>query len=265
MISLRKLFEYRLYYAQVILHRLQGKANMDMRTNGEFNVLRRLIGRNSYVIDVGCNIGGWISEARRVSTGEQARFLAVDANSNVLEALRHKFQGDKRVSVRHCAISDFVGKANLWRDANNMLSTSNSLYRHYYLVGGGSVDVVTLDVILSELRWPRVDFLKLDIEGSEVPALRGGSEAMNTGAIRYIQFEYSNTWIKAHTSLEDVFDICSKTGYRAYRILPKGLTLLEEYHYLLDDFVYANILLVAPGLQVPLSIRKNTLPSFNTL
>jgi len=270
LISPRKLLKYWLYYSQVLLHRLNGKQNMDMRSNGEFNTLRRSLGIEAYVIDVGSHVGDWTYEATQIATGDASRFLAIDGNSALLEPLQQRFQGDKRVSVRHCAISDFLGKADFQRrDQNDAFCGSNSVYRHYYLAGGGSsveiVDVVTLDAILSELGWPRIDFLKLDVEGSEVPALRGASDAMSRAAIRMIQIEYNQTWIKARTSLEDVFDICHKTGYQLYRILAKGLMSFEEYHYLLDDFVYANMLLVAPGSQLPLPVRKNTVPSFKSL
>ncbi len=127
-----------------------------MRTNGEFNALHRLVGQDAYLIDVGSNVRDWADESTRVATGEQSRFLAIDANSKFLETLRRSFQGDRRISVRHCAVSGFIGKANFWRNANDVFSGSNSLYHHHYLAGANTtVDVVTLGVTLSQLGWPR--------------------------------------------------------------------------------------------------------------
>ena len=41
--------------------------------------------------------------------------------------------------------------------------------------GKVEVPVTTLDKIVEELRLPRVDFIKMDIEGAEREALRGAS------------------------------------------------------------------------------------------
>lgn len=47
----------------------------------------------------------------------------------------------------------------------------------YNLVKGDQVDVTTLDALMPLARYP-VTLIKLDVQGSEVPALRGGSELL---------------------------------------------------------------------------------------
>jgi FkbM family methyltransferase len=43
---------------------------------------------------------------------------------------------------------------------------------------GGTVETVTLDELVDGLGLPRVDFLKLDVEGAELAALKGGSRVL---------------------------------------------------------------------------------------
>lgn len=41
------------------------------------------------------------------------------------------------------------------------------------------VPLTTIDEIVAELKLPRVDFIKMDIEGAEKPALRGAKNTIN--------------------------------------------------------------------------------------
>jgi hypothetical protein len=51
------------------------------------------------------------------------------------------------------------------------------------------VQMRTLDGIFEELGWPRIDFLKMDLQGYELEALKGATRALSSGLIRVILTE----------------------------------------------------------------------------
>lgn len=62
-----------------------------------------------------------------------------------------------------------------------------------------------------------IDLLKLDVEGHELPVLRGMGEVRPDR----IQFEFGKSHICARSFLRDFFETLS--GYKLYRVLPNGL------------------------------------------
>ena len=72
-----------------------------------------------------------------------------------------------------------------------------------------------------------VNFLKLDIEGSEYKALMGAKKSLRNGYIDYIQIEYNQTWIKAQATIEKLLFLSKKYNYCLFRI--KNSTLITHW------------------------------------
>ena len=122
------------------------------------------------------------------------------------------------------------------------------------------MDIFTIDQIFNELKWGKVDLLKLDIEGSEMEALEGAKKSFEKEIINITQIEYNPTWIKANRSLENLFDFKEKFSLDMFRLTKTGLLPLNKYHHSLDDFNYQNIILIKKGISIPMRILKKPLP-----
>ena len=90
--------------------------------------------------------------------------------------------------------------------------------------------------------------------------VRAYNSTLNKGLINYIQLEYNQTWILSGSSINDIFKLCKLYNYELYRICPKELLKISSYHYLLDDFVYCNLLLIKKGCTLPLPCYKEAIP-----
>lgn len=79
-------------------------------------------------------------------------------------------------------------------------------------------------------------------------------------SIDYILFEYNQTWINNGASIEKIFQLSNKYGYKLFRIKNDKLLSISNYSYLLDDFVYCNMLLVKNDADLPLKCVREALP-----
>jgi FkbM family methyltransferase len=132
------------------------------------SVLSRLLSRTSNVLDVGCHIGSFLSLVQQIAS--DGRHVAIEASPLKARMLRRKFTG---VEVKQIAISDRSGSAtfedNLDRPGFSRLQGEHPSGRGVKVY---EVETATLD----SLDLGSFDLVKLDIEGAELAALRGGTE-----------------------------------------------------------------------------------------
>ena len=262
--KLKKLYTYRYYYLETWAKRGSGRGLQDPVTNGEFDFLRRIVARHAEtrILDIGANIGEYVEAALQVPNAPGLRIHAVEAHPAVQETLRAKLT-DPRASLGAYAVSAEAGEATFYAISDKTeTSGSDSLYGHPYLTKGipFTVPVTTISDVMAELGWEHVHLAKLDIEGAEVPALRGARAAMQAHAIDFLQLEYNQTWITANASLRDVFDLCEETGYKIFRLAPWGLLPLPGYSFLIDDFFFQTVMLMSPNAEAPMPIGHKPMP-----
>ncbi|ADM10309.1 putative nodulation protein noeI-putative methyltransferase [Parvularcula bermudensis HTCC2503] len=259
-----RFFNYYRYYAEHIAHRLNGKSNGDMRTNGEFALLEAALSPGACVVDIGMNKGEWLQEAYGFAAGAGARFIGVDANPAAIDAATRRLGERETIEFVQAGVSDAAGRATFFIGDASGVPGDSSLFKHYYLERSGGieldVEITTLDTILADKAVTSVDFMKMDIEGSELPALRGATEALAAGRIKRIQMEYNQTWLRSGSSIEKLFDLLKPHGFRLFRLTPSALLEMSTYNYTLDDFVFSNLVAVLPGYEPRMPIKSNWHP-----
>jgi len=104
------------------------------------------------------------------------------------------------------------------------------------------VQVFTLDEFTTENNISRIDFLKIDTEGNELSILKGAKNLLDECKIGCIHFEFNEMNVVSRTFMRD-FRIILK-NYQLYRLLPKGLLLLNDSPIASELFAYQNILAV---------------------
>lgn len=83
------------------------------------------------------------------------------------------------------------------------------------------VQVTTIDSFCTERAIARIDFLKLDIEGSELPALRGATRMMAARALPVILVETTLTGTDRSTT-EEIDRLLRTAGYRSFHVERNG-------------------------------------------
>jgi FkbM family methyltransferase len=173
--------------------------------------LAALIGPNSNCVDVGAHIGSTL--ARMVELAPDGRHFAIEPMSTKAQALRQRFPN---IPILNAAVSSAPGSATLYEARESGYSSLRPPLNHE-VVGQVEVDVVRLDDVLDTER--RVDFLKLDVEGAELPALRGAVDTIKRDQPVVLfesgpnghtaSFDYTRT---------DLFGFFADLGYRIYSI-----------------------------------------------
>jgi FkbM family methyltransferase len=126
------------------------------------------------VLDGGAHFGGFT----RTALNRGARLVvAIEIAPENAQCLRRNFASEIQAG------RVIVYEKGVWdKDDTMVLSRKNNTWAdHVDSSGPGpSVAVTTIDAIVSDLRLPKVDFIKLDIEGAERNALAGAPATLRT-------------------------------------------------------------------------------------
>ncbi len=203
------------------------------------------------VFDVGANVGyyGLIASKKIISNGmvygfEPVSFINERAKHNILT------NNLKNFILYKIALSDKIGelKINIGNNANWGMSGINT---HNYLSGKTeTVKTDTVDNFIIQNNIPRLDIIKVDVEGSESNVLMGMVNTL-TNYKPIVMIEILDVLLlKAGSSKEAIYNFMWKNNYEAFKILngtnvkpvltPEsfdGLTLFKHKETPFDNFV----------------------------
>lgn len=116
------------------------------------------------VIDAGASEGFFVRLALEARCGHVYAFEPFGA---LFQGLSRTFHGDGRVSVVPCGLSDVEGRGRISSCAGSAGEARIETDEE------GETVLTTLDAFVRERGLSRVDFIKMDIEGSEIKAIEG--------------------------------------------------------------------------------------------
>ncbi len=196
-------------------------------------------------IDVGANVG-WHALRFAGLVGARGRVVAFEPGPRpraLLERSVHLSALAGQVDVRGQALADAEGSTALYEDGSAGLTSS--ILAHDWLDREHpiSVDVTTLDAVLSGLVLPPVRLLKIDVEGAEELVLRGAMATLRDAPPAFVIVELSSM-----RGARDVVGLLQRHGYEPVRlrrnaIEPAHLTLPATHAAApgAAGFTYANV------------------------
>jgi FkbM family methyltransferase len=110
------------------------------------------------VVDGGANIGDQTIRFRHFY--RHARIVAVEPDAGNFSILERNFLDDRNTEVLNAAI--------WYKDGTVNLKTGVDSVSHSVSNGGGSTRSVTVPFLLKKYNLPKIDILKLDVEGAEI-------------------------------------------------------------------------------------------------
>jgi len=217
------------------------------RNRSEKSVIVTLIRTKTapVVFDIGANIGDWSKMV--LSINPTTVLHAFEPQSKLYENIVTLYPD---IIANNIAISDRIGTLDLYDYEISTGSQHASLQHgvieliHKQQSRKISVRTTTIDEYCRVNSITFIDLIKVDIEGSELVALRGAANMIRNNSVGAIQFEFNSMNILSRSFFYD-FQLILSNNYILYRLLPHGVIELDDGpHWLNEQFTYQNILAV---------------------
>jgi len=152
--------------------------------------LETFVRPGSVFLDVGANEGFFSVLASRL-VGSRGRVIAVEPQERLAPVIRSNLalNACANVSVFSCAISDRRGEAELHLSPDTNTGSTALYQSTRYRLPRVTVPVTTLADFVERAEVPRIDFVKMDIEGFEYEAILGSQQLFESGRIAALALE----------------------------------------------------------------------------
>lgn len=153
-------------------------------------------GDPAWIIDGGCHVGRFSRQALEVFPG--GRVLAFEPDPDSAEEARRNVAAPDRFELVRAALGSQRGRAEFFRGpssaTNSLLPRPEDGLLPYYpesatLEAAGPVDVVALDDECAQRGITRIALAKLDLQGGELPALKGADRLLAAGGVSVLLIE----------------------------------------------------------------------------
>ncbi len=200
--------------------------------DAEINAAKSVIKTPCPVIfDLGANKGEWSLLIHKVFPESRiflfepqpaCQKMIMDKKIPNSELIPNAVSSERRV-VQLYTIGETAGTASLHQRQDSFLE--NKIFTSI------DVETITLDSVIENYDLAYIDFIKMDIEGHELDALKGATKSLEERKIKALSFEFGSGNINSRTFFRDFWNLLYPLKYRIYRILPSSrLMSIKEYY-----------------------------------
>ena len=184
----------------------------------EFNLIQDISKSDSVMFDVGANMGFyglWMSKF----IGKDGSVHCFEPSTDTYNRLQKNWNLNQisisaNYILNNIAIGDTVGNSSIskGRDGENHLVIGDVKESDSHFV-----KVITIDNYCEVNNIKYIDYLKIDIEGFELFALKGAENMLKNKKIGIIQIEINETVSNSKTEVNDLLNFINNSGYRLAR------------------------------------------------
>jgi FkbM family methyltransferase len=220
-----KLGNFLFNYAFVLYRPLYGlfKAKQDAF---EIDLLRKHIREGDTVVDIGANIGFYAKILSEIvgSTGKVHCFEPDKINFQHLEksckALENVVLNNKAVGPRSEKIKIYTSKK---------LNVDHRTYKPEEYDQELEIEAMSLDEYFAALGQTKVDFIKMDIQGFEMQAVKGMEQTLaRNSKVKIISEFWPYGLRKAGSSVVEYFEFLRERGFDCFLLEGNALRLLDS-------------------------------------
>lgn len=184
-------------------------------------------------VDVGANIGFYaLGFGKRASRGAVHCFEPVPLNYHVL-AVNVLANGLSNVVINNCAVGDVNGDVDFCIAQDGAFSSLVDTGRNT-VIQTARIPMVRLDSYCSERKLPRIDILKVDVEGAEASVIRGaaGLLADPQRRPRLVMLELFEPMLRQFgCTIAEVAALMCTYGYEPFVCVDGRIEVFSESHH----------------------------------
>jgi FkbM family methyltransferase len=185
--------------------------------------LKKNLKEGDVFVDAGANVGSYTLIAAK-QTGKTGRVFAFEPAGEIYNRLCENVSLNKYGSIQteKKALYDKNTTLDLFL-ANKMNLGMSSIYHHDTESGMTErVEAIKLDDYIDSQNINCIDLIKIDIEGSEIFALRGMKKILEKFRPKILIELKEETHIQSEFSIDDIINFLSRLGYEQWIIDGKG-------------------------------------------
>lgn len=187
------------------------------------------------VFDIGAHKGGWTYWLRKAVT-ETGNVFAFEPQPTLNTYLKKLFVSCywQNVTLEDIALSNNNNQAQLFIPGKNGSTSPGASLKHNVVdhesdMHTAKVNAMLLDNYIENAAISNVDFIKVDVEGSELDLLEGATQTLkNHNASWIIESEARHI---GEAGVQKLFSIMNEAGYSGKFFIDKCLTPISEFSF----------------------------------
>lgn len=197
----------------------------------EISFLKSQIKKGDVVLDIGSNIGFYTKIMSELA-GEKGKVHSFEPDKINFKHLKNSVGSLPNVVLNNKAVSDKTGKLEIF--TSHRLNVDHRTYKPEKYESSYFIDAIALDDYLKENT--RVDFIKMDIQGAEMFALKGMKKILTENKnVKVLTELWPHGLRSAGTSVMEMLKFIADLGFKSFMIGADAKELNSENVKLLKD------------------------------
>ena len=205
----------------------------------EMYLIKELVNKNSFSIDIGGNRGVYAFYLYKISK----QLKVFEPNPECYNILKYWSKNISNIEIIKKALSNKIGVSNLLipidkngikHDASGKLLTNNNYISNSVKY---KIETTTLD----NCKFPRIDFIKIDVEGHELNIIKGATKTLSESQpALLIEIEERHS----KNSIKKMNEVLASLNYNGFFYFKRKILNINDFdsnlHQNLYDFKFNN-------------------------
>lgn len=201
-----------------------------------FQFVKPFLPTNPVIFDVGAHKGAYTEYV--LSQVPEADCFLFEPNFELYKEL------DKKHNAFNILLGEMKGVKTFYQCADKADELSSTYRREVFAQVEHSTEIkkcYTVDDFCESISVDHIDFLKIDVEGSELDVLKGAEKMLWGKSISFLQVEYGGTYPDAGITGLQVIQYLNELGYNVYELVGDELQSIRPERFV-EDYRYTNFL-----------------------
>lgn len=228
--------------------------NFDQYELEDSEMLYRLVKNNDVIFDIGANIGWYSIHLSKKLIG--AKIYSFEPIPETFSKLKKNIELNsiKNISLVNIPLSNKVQNLTFYYSPSATGASSSVNISEENDIKKLDCVTDTIDYFVTNNRIEKIDFIKCDVEGSELFVFQGGMESIKRHS-PIIFTEMLRKWaVKFNYHPNDIINLFKSIGYKCFY---SSNSKLKAIDFILEDTIPTNFFFLQPEIHAEL-ILKNT-------